>query len=83
VGISGSEKGELKDALAALEGKVALHGALKKGFLSIYGYTSAADGSFGAEARRGRRQGSRRSGSRASSRTRKRTLAKASHSKAR
>lgn len=42
--ISGSEKGELKDALAALEGKVALHGALKKGFLSIYGYTSDADG---------------------------------------
>jgi hypothetical protein len=42
--ITGSEKGELKDALALLDGQIQLHGALKKGFLSLYGYSSDADG---------------------------------------
>jgi hypothetical protein len=42
--ISGTDKGELKDALAALEARIQVHGALKKGFLSLYGYTSDADG---------------------------------------
>jgi hypothetical protein len=34
----------LKDALDAIERKVPLHGAMKKGFLSLYGYTSDEDG---------------------------------------
>jgi AbiJ-like protein len=42
--IVGAEKGELKDALAAIETKIELHGALKKGFLSLYGYSSDASG---------------------------------------
>ena len=35
---------ELGPALKELEGKIKLHGALKSGFLSIYGYTSDKDG---------------------------------------
>jgi hypothetical protein len=34
----------LADALKIIEDKIGLHSALKKGFLSIYGYTSDADG---------------------------------------
>ncbi|NOT48655.1 MAG: hypothetical protein HOP17_13015 [Acidobacteria bacterium] len=32
------------DALKAIEKKHHLHGALKQGFLKLYGYTSDADG---------------------------------------
>ena len=42
--ISGNPKAELAQALKLIENSVGLHGALKKGFLSIYGYTSDADG---------------------------------------
>ncbi len=44
--ISGKEKATLGDALKSIEktNKVSLHNALKKGFSSIYGYTSSADG---------------------------------------
>ncbi|MFE4522007.1 AbiJ-NTD4 domain-containing protein [Cytobacillus firmus] len=40
--ISGDSKGELKSALKALEERlgVQMHGALREGFLKIYGYTS-------------------------------------------
>jgi len=37
-------KDTLGDALKKLEAKVVIHPALKKGFSSIYGYTSDADG---------------------------------------
>lgn len=36
--------GELSKALSALEAKQRMHGALKKGFLAIYGYTSDEKG---------------------------------------
>lgn len=42
--ISGDEKAELGKALKVIEEKVGLHSALKKGFSSIYGYTSDDDG---------------------------------------
>ncbi|MBL7067745.1 MAG: hypothetical protein ISS29_07855 [Candidatus Marinimicrobia bacterium] len=42
--ISEDKKAELGKALKIIEDKVGLHGALKKGFLSIYGYTSDDDG---------------------------------------
>ena len=42
--ISGNEKGGLKDAFKALESQVPIHGALKEGFLKLYGYTSDEDG---------------------------------------
>lgn len=43
--LAGTPKAELSPALEELESKVGeLHGALKKGILSIYGYTSDAQG---------------------------------------
>jgi len=42
--ISENPKAELGEALKAIEDKVGLHPALKKGFLSIYGYTSDEGG---------------------------------------
>ena len=42
--ISKNEKATLGQALKIVENKVGLHGALKKGFSSLYGYTSSADG---------------------------------------
>lgn len=42
--ISKSPNASLGDALKAIEAEIQLHPALKKGFLSIYGYTSDADG---------------------------------------
>jgi len=42
--ISGNRKAELGSALKSIEDKVGLHGALKKGFLAIYGYTSDEGG---------------------------------------
>ncbi len=44
--ITNEIKDELKSALNKLEDKlkISLHGALKSGFLSIYGYTSDGDG---------------------------------------
>ncbi len=36
--------GEFSKALAILEGKIAIHGALKKGFAAIYGFTSDEKG---------------------------------------
>lgn len=42
--ISGSDAQGLSGALAALEARVQLHGALKQGFLRLYGFTSDADG---------------------------------------
>jgi len=42
--ISGNKKAGLGNALKIIEEKVCLHNALKKGFLSIYGYTSDDDG---------------------------------------
>lgn len=42
--ITGSEKADLRKALAILEGPIQLHGALKAGFLSLYGYSSDEGG---------------------------------------
>lgn len=42
--LAGSPKAELADAMRILESKAPLHGALRKGFLALYGYTSDADG---------------------------------------
>jgi len=42
--ISGDPKAELGQALKIIEQNVGLHGALKKGFMAIYGYTSDEDG---------------------------------------
>lgn len=42
--IADNPKAKLSQALNIIEEKVALHPALKKGFLAIYGYTSDADG---------------------------------------
>jgi uncharacterized protein with PIN domain len=42
--ISGKDKAELGDALAELEKVGKLHGALRKGYSALYGYTSDADG---------------------------------------
>jgi hypothetical protein len=42
--ISGDSKAELGKALKLIEDKVGLHPALKRGFLSIYGYTSDEGG---------------------------------------
>lgn len=42
--ISGDRKAELGKALAMLEKNNSLHGALKKSFSALYGYTSDADG---------------------------------------
>lgn len=42
--ITKNKKATLGQALKEVETKVALHGALKKGFSSLYGYTSSADG---------------------------------------
>lgn len=42
--ITGTAGGGLDEALAILASKADIHGAQRKGFLSLYGYTSAADG---------------------------------------
>jgi len=42
--ITKNDKATLGQALKEVETKIALHGALKKGFSSLYGYTSSADG---------------------------------------
>ncbi len=42
--ITGDEKAELGKALNIIEKKMGLHGALKKAFSALYGYTSDADG---------------------------------------
>ena len=42
--ISGNPKAELGEALKAIEDKVGLHPALKRGFSSLYGYTSDEGG---------------------------------------
>lgn len=42
--ISDDENATLGQALKVVEDKVGLHGALKRGFSSLYGYTSSADG---------------------------------------
>ena len=42
--ISGKKGATLGDALAEIEKKGQLHGALKKGFSALYGYTSGGDG---------------------------------------
>ena len=42
--ISGKENSELKDAFKALESQVPIHGALREGFLKLYGYSSDEDG---------------------------------------
>jgi hypothetical protein len=42
--LSGEEKAELSGALKVLEGKIALHGALKEGFKKLDGYTSDDQG---------------------------------------
>jgi hypothetical protein len=42
--ISGKDKAELGEALGALEKTGKLHGALRKGYTSLYGYTSDANG---------------------------------------
>lgn len=42
--ISENPKAELGQALKGLEEKIKLHNALKKGFISLYGYTSDEDG---------------------------------------
>lgn len=42
--LSCQEKAELGDALRELDKKLQLHGALKQAFLSLYGYTSDAEG---------------------------------------
>jgi len=44
ISISGNLKASLGDALKLLETKIQLHGALKQGFSSLYGYSSDADG---------------------------------------
>lgn len=42
--ITKNDKATLGQALKEVETKVALHGALKKGFSNLYGYTSSAEG---------------------------------------
>lgn len=42
--ITGQEKADLNAALRTLEKRVALHGALRSAFNSLYGYTSDAEG---------------------------------------
>jgi len=42
--LAADEKAELGKALTILKSKVGIHGALEKGFKSIYGYTSDSDG---------------------------------------
>lgn len=42
--ITGDEKAELGKALNIIEEKIGLHGALKKAFSALYGYTSDAEG---------------------------------------
>lgn len=42
--ISGKDKAELGDALVALEKTGKLHGALRRGYAALYGYTSDANG---------------------------------------
>jgi len=42
--ITGNKKATLGDALSQIEKKYKLHGALKKAFSSLYGYTSASGG---------------------------------------
>ncbi len=42
--IANKPKADLDEALSVVEKKVPIHGALKKAFLSIYGYTSDSDG---------------------------------------
>jgi hypothetical protein len=42
--IAGNPKAQLGEALKAIEDKVGLHPALKKGFSAIYGYTSDQEG---------------------------------------
>jgi hypothetical protein len=42
--ISGNPKAELGQALKVVEQNIGLHGALKKGFIAIYGYTSDEGG---------------------------------------
>ena len=42
--LSGSDAPGLSGALAALESKMEMHGALKSAFIKLYGYTSDEDG---------------------------------------
>ncbi len=42
--IAGDGKAELSQALKVIESKASLHGALRKGFLALYGYTSDQGG---------------------------------------
>ncbi len=42
--ITGDKSATLGKALEKMEGKIKLHPALKKAFISLYGYTSDADG---------------------------------------
>jgi hypothetical protein len=42
--LTGNNKAELGDALKQIKAKIRLHPALEKGFLSMYGYTSDAQG---------------------------------------
>ena len=42
--ITGSKSGMLSDAFKKLEKTHSLHGALKEGFIKLYGYTSDGDG---------------------------------------
>jgi len=42
--IANDSKATLGQALDLIEGKIGLHGALKKAFSSLYGYTSSAEG---------------------------------------
>ena len=42
--ISGEDAGGLEKALTKLSGVAGIHGALKSGFLKLYGYSSAEDG---------------------------------------
>jgi hypothetical protein len=42
--ISGNSKASLEQALKIIEQSVGLHGALKRGFIAIYGYTSDSGG---------------------------------------
>jgi hypothetical protein len=42
--LSGNAKGTLDDALTALEKQGKLHGALRKGYSALYGFTNDANG---------------------------------------
>ncbi len=42
--ISGQTKADFADAMKILEAQLGIHGALRKAFIALYGYTSDADG---------------------------------------